>query len=67
MDREKDPTPPRVPPLPLLAEATFAPDAELYEVITFLNRSLKARGLVFGYTRRPDGFSVSVYEAKPWK
>jgi hypothetical protein len=67
VEREKDPTTHRVPPLPLLAEATFAPDAELYEVITFLNRALKAKGFVFGYTRRADGFSIAVYEAKPWK
>lgn len=54
-------------PLPLLAEASFSREPELYEVVSFLNRVLKARGLVFGYSERGGVFTISVYETPPWQ
>lgn len=51
-------------PLPVLAEAQFGPDALPYQLITFLNRTLKARGLIFGLRLAPGGgYVVTIYDA----
>ena len=53
-------------PLPLLAEETFSEKPEIYAVVSFLNKALKARGLVFGYSERQGTYTVSVYATRPW-
>ena len=53
-------------PLPLLAEETFLEKPEIYEVVSFLNKALKAKGLVFGYSERAGRYTVSVYATRPW-
>jgi hypothetical protein len=56
----------RPEPLPLVSEETFPEKPELYEVVSFLNRALKARGLVFGLSERQGMVTISIYETKPW-
>jgi hypothetical protein len=46
--------------LQLLASETFK-EAELHRVVTFLNQSLKSRGLVFGLEKNGEDYSIRIY------
>jgi hypothetical protein len=46
-----------------IASQSFSTDAALYQVVTFLNKSLRGRGLIFGLTReRESALRVTIYE-----
>lgn len=46
-----------------IASQSFDTDAALYRVVTFLNKSLRSRGLIFGLTRpRDNELRVTIYE-----
>lgn len=49
--------------LPLLAEGSFHLPAEVHRVVTFLNRTLKKRGLIFGLRRSGDAYVLSIYDS----
>jgi hypothetical protein len=36
-------------------------EPDLVQVVTFLNRSLKMRGLIFGLSRHGSGYRLSIY------
>ncbi|MDI6709454.1 MAG: YpmA family protein [Thermoanaerobacterales bacterium] len=49
--------------LELIATRSFAPYDEMYQVVDFLNKNLKNRGLIFGLTKAKDGrMAITVYE-----
>lgn len=49
--------------LPLLGEARLRLSAPPYELVTFLNRTLKGRGLVFGLRQAgPGEYELRVYD-----
>lgn len=48
--------------LPLLASDTFKLPDGAHQLVTFLNRTLKERGLIFGLRRRGDDFILSIYD-----
>jgi len=52
-----------VPPLKLLGHRRFV-GFEPHQVVTFLNQTLKAYGLVFGVRMVPGGYELSVYDAE---
>lgn len=52
--------------LPVLSEAVFGKEAKPYEWVTFLNRTLKRSGLIFGVTAEESGFRLTIYRADPW-
>jgi len=46
-----------------IASQAFDLDDGLHRVVTFLNKSLKSRGLIFGLTRERTGqLKVTIYE-----
>lgn len=46
-----------------IASQSFGVDDGLHRVVTFLNKSLKGRGLIFGLTReRTEELRITVYE-----
>lgn len=47
----------------LLASQSFPSYENMYQVIDFLNKSLKHTGLIFGFTKDSDGhLTISIYE-----
>ncbi|MDA8204562.1 MAG: DUF4264 family protein [Thermaerobacter sp.] len=48
--------------LTLLAQRRFEGFTP-YQVVTFLNQSLKSRGLIFGLRQFGDDFELTVYDA----
>ena len=46
----------------VLAQDNFDLDGEYYRLITFLNQTLKDRGLIFGLTKQDERLSVRIYE-----
>ncbi len=50
--------------LELIATKSFAPYAEMYKVIDFLNKSLKHKKVMFGLTKDPEKgtMTISIYE-----
>lgn len=47
-----------------LAEQRFTFSEAPYQLVTFLNQTLKGRGLIFGLRRAAPGlYSISVYDA----
>lgn len=53
-------------PLPKLAETVLPVEGYPVHLVTFLNRSLKARGFIFGLRRVDDQrYSLAIYEATP--
>ena len=50
--------------LKVLASGTFAVEGEAYKLITFLNQTLKDKGIIFGMSKRPDGLVVTVYQTR---
>jgi hypothetical protein len=47
--------------LPVVAEARLDDPPQMFRVVTFLNRSLKAYGLVFGLRRDAEGEVLTIY------
>lgn len=55
------------PPLPKIAAITLPDPIEPQSLVTFLNRSLKRRGLVFGIAQAASGgYEISIYETPAW-
>ena len=50
--------------LPVIAQERFEEPIALYQVVTFLNRSLKRDGYVFGLDKTEDGFHITIYHEK---
>lgn len=50
--------------LRLLASSAFALEGEAYKLITFLNQTLKDHGLIFGLSKDPHGFRLTVYQSE---
>ena len=49
--------------LPLLGEFTFSAPEAPHRLVTFLNKTLKRRGIIFGLTQlAPREFKFSVYD-----
>ncbi|HHV07146.1 MAG TPA: DUF4264 family protein [Firmicutes bacterium] len=48
--------------LPLLASDTFELPEDVHHLITFLNKTLKCRGLIFGLQRKDNAFVFNIYE-----
>lgn len=48
--------------LPLLAEERFQAPVAAHRLVTFLNRSLKRRGLVFGLTQDGSEVRIRIYD-----
>jgi|LSQX01.2.fsa_nt_gb hypothetical protein len=48
--------------LPVLASDTFKLPADAHKLVTFLNRALKERGLIFGLRRQGDDFTLTIYD-----
>ncbi len=46
----------------VLAQDNFDLDGEYYRLVTFLNQSLKDRGLIFGLTKQEERLSLKIYE-----
>jgi hypothetical protein len=61
-------TPSRLAPahgsLPLLAEERFPGPIAPHRLVTFLTRSLKRRGLIFGLSQEGDEVRLSIYETR---
>lgn len=55
MDKEKS--------LKLIAVKEFDDNGELYNVVDFLNKSLKDRNLIFGIRKNGDKGTITIYEA----
>jgi len=52
-------------PLPLLGETVLENPPDPVRLVTFLNRTLKSAGLVFGLKQLPDGrFRLAVYQTE---
>ena len=52
--------------LPEIASTQLAKPLEPQTLVTFLNRTLKRRGLVFGIALQEDGYLLTVYATDPW-
>ncbi len=52
--------------LPEIASVQLSEPLEPQTLVTFLNRALKRRGLVFGISRQEEGYLLTVYETEPW-
>jgi hypothetical protein len=50
------------PRIDVVGEERFALQGDVHLLITFLNKMLKDRGLIFGLTRPDDQFKVTIYE-----
>ena len=48
--------------LPLLASDTFNLPDDTHHLVTFLNRNLKERGLIFGLRRQGNDFILNIYD-----
>lgn len=46
----------------VIGEGTFALDGDVHLLVTFLNKMLKDRGLIFGLTRSGEEYRVTIYE-----
>lgn len=52
--------------LPEIARAELGDPIEPQVLVTFLNRALKRRGLIFGIARQGEKFLLTIYETEPW-
>ena len=52
--------------LPEIARTELDDPIEPQVLVTFLNRALKRRGLIFGIARQGGKFLLTVYETEPW-
>lgn len=49
--------------LELVATKSFAPYAEMYKVVDYLNKNLKEKQVIFGLTKDKEGrMVISIYE-----
>ena len=46
----------------VLAQDSFALEGEYYRLVTFLNQTLKDRGLIFGLSKQDDRLALKIYE-----
>lgn len=53
--------------LPEIASTHLGDPVEPQTLVTFLNRALKRRGLVFGIARQDEGYLLTVYATDPWR
>jgi hypothetical protein len=53
--------------LPLLASDTFEFPKDTHRLVTFLNRNLKERGLIFGLRRQGSEYHLSIYDNKKYE
>lgn len=52
--------------LNVLARAEFELAGEYFHLVTFLNKTLKDRGLIFGITRTAEGhLALTIYQVTP--
>lgn len=49
--------------LKLIAIREFEDNGELYNVVDFLNKSLKDRNLIFGIRKNNEKATITIYEA----
>lgn len=48
-----------------LGTRKFSLEGEVHQVVTFLNKTLKRRNLIFGLTRSADGiYELRIYEVR---
>lgn len=47
--------------MPILAARTFRLEGDVYKLVTFLNQTLKGRGLTFGMSKHPEGIQLAIY------
>jgi hypothetical protein len=52
--------------LPEIASTHLNDPVEPQTLVTFLNRALKRRGLIFGIARQDNGYLLTVYATEPW-
>ncbi len=52
--------------LPEIASTHLSDPVEPQTLVTFLNRALKRRGLIFGIARQDGGYLLTVYATEPW-
>jgi hypothetical protein len=52
--------------LPEIARTELEDPIEPHVLVTFLNRALKRRGLIFGISRQGAKYLLTVYETDPW-
>ncbi len=52
--------------LPEIARTELGDPIEPHVLVTFLNRTLKRRGLIFGIARQGEKFLLTVYATEPW-
>jgi hypothetical protein len=52
--------------LPEIASTLLGDPIEPQQLVTFLNRALKRRGLIFGIARQEGGYLLTVYATEPW-
>lgn len=46
----------------VVGEGTFAVEGDVHLLVTFLNKMLKDRGLIFGLSRSEGAAKVTIYE-----
>lgn len=51
--------------LPIIGEQTFAIEGEVHQLVTFLNKMLKDRDLIFGLSREEGRYWITVYDSAP--
>lgn len=51
--------------LPVLGRGSFSLEGEVHQLVTFLNKTLKDRDLIFGLTRSEGVYSLTVYDSAP--
>lgn len=51
--------------LVVLGQAAFMLEGEVHQLVTFLNKTLKDRDLIFGLTRSEGVYSMTIYDSGP--
>lgn len=46
----------------VLAQDMFSPEGDYHRLVTFLNQTLKDRGLMFGLSKQDDRLVLKIYE-----
>jgi|GEM_PF-1205659 hypothetical protein len=49
--------------LPILGEKSFRLEGETYQLVTFLNKTLKDRDLIFGLTLDGSKYRIIIYDS----
>jgi len=50
--------------LKVIGAQTLSLQGDVHKLVTFLNQTLKDRGLCFGVSKREDGMQLTVYETR---